>query len=112
MHLSSSIPPLPLLLSLPLTSALPSPFEIHPRAINSPCSTPYGAGTCQTTTTCSTTGFNLAGYCPNDPAGVQCCVTASCATSAGSGKCLLTSDPCSGKFVAGACPGPSDVQVS
>lgn len=59
----------------------------------------------------TTQSFNLAGYCPNDLTGVQCCVTKICSTSSGSGVCMNTGDTCSGRFVAGACPGPSSIQV-
>ena len=73
----------------------------------------YGSGTCQQTSSCTTTGFTVASYCPNDPSSVECCVTASCSTSAGaSGTCINTGDTCSGNFVAGVCPGPSDIEVS
>ena len=59
----------------------------------------------------TTQSLNLTGYCPNDLTGVQCCVTKICSTSSGSGVCMNTGDTCSGRFVAGACPGPSSIQV-
>lgn len=71
-----------------------------------------GKGTCQKTSSCTTQGFNLAGYCPNDPNGVQCCVKKTCSTKQGSGICLNTSDSCKGAFISGACPGDSSIKVS
>lgn len=84
--------------------------SLFERAVGSTCSTPYGAGTCQQTTSCTTSGFSVASYCPNDPDSVECCVTVTCSTSSGSGTCINTGDTCSGNFVAGACPGPSDIE--
>ncbi len=72
----------------------------------------YGSGTCQQTTSCTTSGFSLASYCPNDSASVECCVTASCSTSSGSDTCLNTANTCPGEYVAGACPGASDIEAS
>ncbi len=83
---------------------------LTPRSINAPCSTPSGDGTCQFMSDCTTQGFNLAGYCPNDRDNVQCCVKKTCSTAAGAGVCINTGDVCGGKFVAGACPGDSGVQ--
>lgn len=74
------------------------------------CSTPDGAGTCLATSSCTTGGFHVAGYCPG-PTDIQCCVEKTCTTASGSGMCMNTQNTCSGSFVAGACPGPSDVQV-
>lgn len=72
-----------------------------------------GAGTCQKTSSCTSQGFNLASYCPNDPTDVQCCVKKTCSTASGSGICLNTGDGCSGgSFIAGACPGDSTIKVS
>jgi len=86
----------------------PSPLE--PRSIGGACSTPDGAGTCQLTSDCTTQGFNLAGYCPNDATNVQCCVKKTCSTSSGSGICMNTADSCGGSFVFGACPGDSTIK--
>lgn len=105
------------------------PSLLFARAIDSSCSIPYAycllhflkqtidprqqdvAGSCQATSSWTTGGFNLVGYCPNDPTNVQCYVSKTCTTSSDSGMCMNTADTCSGKFVAGACPGPSTVQV-
>lgn len=106
--------------------------SLSERAIGSACSTPVrsfhgasfsgvrsliideqdGSGTCQQTTSCTTSGFSVAGYCPDDPDTVECCVVASCSTSSGSGICLSTADACSGNFVSGVCAGPSDIEAS
>ena len=97
-----------LLAAISLTTATPTdPFILFARTT---CSTPYGSGTCKATSSCTTSGFNIAGYCPGS-ASNQCCIEKSCTTSSESGQCLNTGNACSGKFVAGACPGPSDVQV-
>lgn len=71
-----------------------------------------GSGSCQQTSSCTTNGFSVAGYCPNDPSRVECCVQKTCSTSSGSGVCTSTSSACSGRFVSGACPGSSSIQVS
>ena len=83
---------------------------LTPRATGDPCSTPSGDGTCQLTSDCTSQGFNLAGYCPNDPDNVQCCVKTTCSTSSGSGTCMNTGDSCGGSFVPGACPGDDTIQ--
>ena len=99
------------LLAIP-TESLPSdPSLLVDRAIGSSCSTPYGSGSCQETSSCATSGFHIAGYCPNDPTNVQCCVKQTCTTDLGSGLCMNTDSTCSGEFVPGACPGPNTVQV-
>ena len=97
-----------LLLALPLASTSPAnPLSLFGRAT---CSTPYGDGTCLSTSSCTTGGFHIADYC-SGPTDIQCCVEKTCTTSSGSGMCMNTQNTCSGKFVAGACPGPSDIQV-
>ncbi|KAH7099403.1 hypothetical protein BKA62DRAFT_311376 [Auriculariales sp. MPI-PUGE-AT-0066] len=79
-------------------------------AARASCSTPLGSGTCVKTSSCTSTGFNVAGYCPG-AANVQCCIKKTCKTSQGSGLCLNTGDGCSGgSFFSGACPGPSSVK--
>lgn len=91
-----------------LASATPThPLSLFERGT---CSTPDGSGTCLATSSCTTGGFHVAGYCPG-AANIQCCVEKTCTTSSGSGMCMNTQNTCSGKFVAGACPGPSDIQV-
>jgi hypothetical protein len=72
------------------------------------CSTPDGAGTCMSTSSCS--GFAVAGHCPG-AANIQCCVEKTCSTPSGSGNCKNTGHGCSGgSFIAGHCPGASDIQ--
>ena len=92
--------------------ATPSPTKNGPLSLfeRGTCSTPDGAGTCLATSSCTTGGFHVAGYCPGS-ADIQCCVEKTCTTASGSGMCMNAQNTCSGSFVAGACPGPSDVQV-
>lgn len=54
----------------------------------------------------------MTGYCPNDPSDVKCCLSKSCTdTSGSSGICLNNpGSSCSGSFITGQCPGPTDVQ--
>ena len=99
------------LLAIPTESSSIDPSLLFDRAIGSSCSTPFGSGSCQKTSSCTTQGFHVAGHCPNDPTDVQCCVKETCSTDSGSGLCMNTDSTCSGKFVAGACPGPDSVQV-
>ena len=96
-------------LSLPLAT-LTNALVLTPRATGDACSTPSGDGTCQLTSDCTSQGFNLAGYCPNDPDNVQCCVKTTCSTSSGSGTCMNTGDSCGGSFLPGACPGDDTIQ--
>ena len=92
---------------LSLATATPNPLSLFERTT---CTTPDGSGTCLSTSSCTTGGFHVAGYCPG-PTDIQCCIEKTCTTSSGSGICMNTQNTCSGKFVAGACPGPSDIQV-
>ena len=57
-------------------------------------------------------GFTAKNLCPNDPAGVKCCINQSCTSESGeAGTCLNNPGPtCAGTFVTGRCPGPDDVQ--
>ncbi|KAF5875542.1 putative glycoside hydrolase family 25 protein [Botrytis fragariae] len=70
------------------------------------CTTPEGTGTCQLATSCTSTGFNIAGYCPGNTSS-QCCISRTCQSSTGAtGLCLNISDNCTdGSFIAGFCPG-------
>ena len=106
MRATSLLAPFILTLAPFITASPTDPSVIFARAA---CSTPYGSGTCVDTSSCTTGGFNIAGYCPG-PANIQCCISKTCTTSSGSGNCMNTADTCSGAFVAGACPGPSTVQ--
>lgn len=56
--------------------------------------------------------FTVSGYCPGDPPDVKCCISQTCRKSTpGSGLCLNNpGSSCSGTWVKGLCPGPSDVQ--
>jgi hypothetical protein len=60
------------------------------------------------------TAFTVTGACPNDPADVKCCITKQCTNTVGKGGVCLNNpssvNKCSGSFVKGRCPGPSDVQ--
>ncbi|KAF9205786.1 hypothetical protein BGZ49_003501 [Haplosporangium sp. Z 27] len=79
-------------------------------AVNT-CSVGGIAGTCISTSTCTSAGgTSTAGYCPNDPTDVRCCTYGACKISDGrTGKCVPTT-ACSGTAVAGYCPGPSNIQ--
>lgn len=89
---------------IPLTLATP----LNPLVARTSCTAPSGAGTCQSTSSC--TGFHVAGYCPGGSDN-QCCISTTCSTSSGSGTCKNTGSGCSGgSFIAGACPGASDIQ--
>ncbi|KAL8660930.1 MAG: hypothetical protein Q9202_006054 [Teloschistes flavicans] len=80
------------ILSLATSSTALVPQPLFERSIGSSCTTPDGAGTCQSTSDCVTTGFNLASYCPHDANDIQCCVKKSCTTPHGTGTCINTAD--------------------
>ncbi|KAF7923712.1 uncharacterized protein EAE98_007530 [Botrytis deweyae] len=75
------------------------------------CTAPEGTGTCQPTSTCTSNGFHISGYCPG-PTSTQCCISKTCQPSTGAGGlCLNTAGGCDGgSFIAGFCPGNSAVQ--
>ncbi|KAL8714401.1 MAG: hypothetical protein Q9220_001734 [cf. Caloplaca sp. 1 TL-2023] len=93
------------------SAALVTP-PLFERSVGTSCTTPHGAGTCQNTGNCVTSGFNLASYCPNDPTDVQCCVKKTCSTPKGSGTCINTANKgsCGGSMVPGYCPGDDTIQ--
>ncbi|PFH49316.1 glycoside hydrolase family 24 protein [Amanita thiersii Skay4041] len=74
--------------------------------LNGQCTANGIPGVCLSTTTCSSGGgTSIAGFCPNDPTDVRCCVKTSCGSG---GNCRWTSQCASGNTVSGLCPGPSD----
>ncbi|KAL9108311.1 MAG: hypothetical protein Q9227_006909 [Pyrenula ochraceoflavens] len=58
------------------------------------------------------TGFVVDNYCPDDGPNIKCCLSKSCTNTKGdAGTCLNKGRSlCTGAFVTGRCPGPSDVQ--
>ncbi|KAI9864248.1 MAG: hypothetical protein M1830_006135, partial [Pleopsidium flavum] len=75
--------------------------------LNGRCSVGGTPGTCISTSTCSGGGGkSTAGYCPNDPTGIQCCTKTACGSG---GNCRWT-DQCSGTTQSGLCPGPDTFQ--
>ncbi|KAI5842770.1 hypothetical protein BZA05DRAFT_411804 [Tricharina praecox] len=74
-------------------------------AVNGPCSVSGTPGVCLSTAACSSGGGkSTAGFCPNDPVGIQCCTKTSCGSG---GNCRWTSQ-CTGTPVSNLCPGPAD----
>ncbi|KAJ2927868.1 hypothetical protein H1R20_g9228, partial [Candolleomyces eurysporus] len=74
-------------------------------ALNGPCTANGLPGACLATATCSNGGgTSRPGFCPNDPADVQCC-TKSCGSG---GTCRFTNTCTTGNTASGLCPGPAD----
>jgi len=76
-------------------------------ALNGACTANSAPGVCISTGDCSSGGgTSHAGFCPNDPNGVQCC-TKTCGSG---GTCRFTSSCASGNTASGLCPGPADFE--
>ncbi|TFK24702.1 hypothetical protein FA15DRAFT_669278 [Coprinopsis marcescibilis] len=81
-------------------------------ALNGPCTVAkagYHPGACLRTADCDAGGGqHFAGYCPNDPTNVRCCIK-SCGDF-GASICRPVSDCPSGRTKSGLCPGPASVK--
>lgn len=84
-------------------------------ALNGSCTAGnHGKGVCLKTSACRDTakgsGKIYAGYCPNDPNDVMCCIFTVTLGLFQSGRCLNKAD-CKGTLKAGYCPGNENVML-
>lgn len=93
-------------------SAVLGNATVEVQSIGSYCSAYGYSGTCRTTSSCTALGGgSVAGFCPNDPADVKCCLGLTCSFSngiLGTCKSYAALGQCTGTFYTGVCPGPSD----